>query len=70
MGIFLLWLPVVVGLGGVGSWSVWGQEVHCCTWIEDAIDGGVGGVIGVYARSVSAVNIINNGNVINQIAVI
>ena len=33
-------------------------------------DGGVGGFIGVYATIISAVNVINNGNVINQIAVI
>ena len=38
--------------------------------IEDTIDGGVCGFSGVYATIISAVNVINNGNVINQIAVI
>ena len=49
---------------------MWGQEVHCCTCIEDAIDCGVGVVNGVGATIISAVKIINNGGVINQITVI
>ena len=49
---------------------MWGQEVHCCTLIEDTIDGEVCGFIGVYATIISAVNMINNGIVIHQIAVI
>ena len=44
--------------------------MHCCTRVEDAIDGGVGGVVGVGATNISAVKIINNGGVINQITVI
>ena len=42
-----------------------GQEIHCCTRVEDAIDGGGGGVVGVDATIISAVKIINNGGVIN-----
>ena len=39
--------------------------MHCCTQVEDAIDGGGGGVVGVGATISSAVKIINNGSVIN-----
>ena len=44
--------------------------MHCCTRVEDAIDCGVGVVNGVDATIISAVKIINNGGVINQITVI
>ena len=44
--------------------------MHCCTQIEDAIDGGGGGVVGVGATIISAVKINNNWDVINQITVI
>ena len=39
--------------------------MHCCTQVEDAIDGGGGVVVGVGATIISAVKIINNGGVIN-----
>ena len=45
--------------------GVGGQKMHCCTRVEDAIDGGGGGVVGVGAIIISAVKIINNGGVIN-----
>ena len=44
--------------------------MNCCTRVEDAIDGGSGGVVGVGATIISAVKIINNGVVINKITVI
>ena len=44
--------------------------MNCCTRVEDAIDGGGGGVVGVGATIISAVKIINNGGVINHIIVI
>ena len=39
--------------------------MHCCTRVEDAIDGGGGDVVGVGATIISAIKIINSGGAIN-----